>query len=121
MSEISPESERKRLLAVGEQQFKDLHAKNKPTPGPIDKLFNDLLRLNNEVRDHIKPIVDSGGLRDRPAMEDLLIDLYKYGAKKFSKDELEILVAWYLMTSTIQRLYPERLGVNPKLPGEPLK
>jgi|SRR6267378_1812622 len=122
MSELSPDSERKRMLANSHDILKSLYEKDKPKDNnPFNALIGTILKLNNEVRDYIKPIVDAGGLRDKPAMEDQLLKLYLFGFSKFSKDELEAVAAWMLTATAMQGLYPDQLGRDPQLPGESLK
>lgn len=110
------EEERQRILKDGFDQFKKLASADDPVQqGLFDELIARIMRLNQEVKDQIRPILAAGGGKDPKALEKMVHDLYSFAFAKFSKGELEEICAWMLTSTAMEGIFPTKLGVKPKL------
>lgn len=109
----------RKLVAAGFENFKRLlKADGKPADSnhEFNELVNKIMGMQHEVQAYMKPMIDAGALRDKKATEDMIFRLYLTASAKFSKSELEGIVAWMFTGTAMEGLYPERLTAVSKIP-----
>src|SRR6266705_5520449 len=79
------EEERQRIIKAG---ISKLQGAQPTKPSPYDELINKTQFVTNALREHIRPILQAGGWRDKPALRALISTLYLEAFSHFSKDEL---------------------------------
>lgn len=82
---MTPE-ERKRIVSAGLKKFSFTQPKKK---SETDLLVEKAMSVTTALREHIKPILQAGGAKDKPALQELITRLYLDAFVHFSKDELE--------------------------------
>ena len=108
------EEERCRILQAGFDKFKQAADTSIPSPeSPFNELIGKLILLQQEVKEHIKPIIAAGGGKDPRALEVTIYKLFAHAFSKFSKQELEEIAAWMLTSTAMEGIYPTKLGVQP--------
>lgn len=113
---MTPE-EQKRIVDAGFNEFKKLvdQEVSSAERSAFDEIIGRIVSLNAEVKAHIKPILDAGGGKDSRALEHTIQKLYAHAFSKFAKQELEEIAAWMLTSCAMEGIYPNKMGVQPKL------
>jgi hypothetical protein len=115
---MTPSELRRKIVGEGFRRLKQMYSEDK-VPEYItdfDKLIMRIIDINTDVSKSIAPVIKSGGGRDVEAMEQLLMSLFLQNSTSFTKDELQQIFAWQMTSTAMVNLYPQRLGVAPRLP-----
>lgn len=116
---MTPSELRRKLVGEGYRRLKQMYAEDK-VPEYItdfDKLIMRIIDINQDVSKSMTPVLQSGGGRDVEATEQLIHSLYLQQSLQFTKDELQQIFAWQMTSTAMTGLYPQRLGVAPRLPN----
>ena len=83
------EEERQRIVNAGIDKLKI--KKQLSRHDELEKLFDQVRQITNEVRAIVQPVLAAGARKDEQALRTLLAQLYVERFAKLSKDELEVI------------------------------
>lgn len=82
---------------------------------PEDELIDKAMQMSQEVYDHITPVLQAGGWKDRKALSALIHGAFmeRLGTR-FSKDELVVLCTLLHSQTMLERVDAQPWGPNSK-------
>jgi len=101
------EEERQRIVKAGLSKF----SFNKPQKrSPDDDLIDRAMSITTALREHIRPILQAGGGKDKPALRALITTCYLEAFSKLHKDDLIRLCALLHMEAMIESIETDIYG-----------